>query len=149
HVKGAFTGAIRDHQGLFASAHGGVLFLDEIGDMPLPLQAKLLRVLQDRTIRPVGGTEHQDVDVRVVSATHKDLLLSIERGELREYLFYRLNVVNLKLPSLRQRREDILLLANHFLSTIAQRSRAPKKQLSPQAITRLLEYNWPGNVRQL
>ncbi|MCW8196561.1 response regulator [Proteobacteria bacterium 005FR1] len=149
HVKGAFTGAIRDHQGLFAAAHQGFLFLDEIGDMPLPLQAKLLRVLQDKTIRPVGGTENINIDVRVVSATHKDLFNSIQQGDFREDLFYRLNVVNIALPSLRQRREDILLLANYFLNRIADRNRGARKQLSPQAIGRLLEYNWPGNVRQL
>jgi two-component system response regulator GlrR len=149
HVKGAFTGAIRDHQGLFAAANGGILFLDEIGDMPLPLQAKLLRVLQDKTIRPVGGTENIAIDVRVVSATHKDLLRAIQQGEFREDLFYRLNVVNITLPSLRQRREDILLLANHFLEKIAGRNQSARKQLSPQAIGQLLEYDWPGNVRQL
>lgn len=149
HVKGAFTGAIRDHQGLFAAAGGGVLFLDEIGDMPLPLQAKLLRVLQDKTVRPVGGTVETAIDVRVVTATHKDLLASIQEGVFREDLFYRLNVVNIHLPSLRERREDILLLAKHFLQAIADRNQAAAKQLSPQAISRLLEYNWPGNVRQL
>ncbi|MEX1033035.1 MAG: sigma 54-interacting transcriptional regulator [Cellvibrionaceae bacterium] len=149
HVKGAFTGAIRDHQGLFAAANQGVLFLDEIGDMPLSLQAKLLRVLQDKTIRPVGGTQNRAIDVRVVSATHRHLLAAIQKGEFREDLFYRLNVVNLHLPSLRERREDILLLARHFLHAIAERTGSPAKQLSPQAIARLLEYNWPGNVRQL
>lgn len=149
HVKGAFTGAIRDHQGLFAAADGGLLFLDEIGDMPLSLQAKLLRVLQDKTIRPLGGTVENTVNVRVVSATHKNLLESIQRNEFREDLFYRLNVVNIHLPSLRERREDILLLAKHFLQAIADRNRSMPKQLSPQAISRLLECNWPGNVRQL
>lgn len=149
HVKGAFTGAIRDHQGLFAAAQGGVVFLDEIGDMPITLQAKLLRVLQERVIRPVGGTDDIAIDTRVVSATHRDLMQAIQHGEFREDLYYRLNVVNIRLPSLRERREDILLLAQHFLQAIADRNKTPTKQLSPEAITRLLEYHWPGNVRQL
>lgn len=149
HVKGAFTGAIRDHQGLFAAAQNGLVFLDEIGDMPIALQAKLLRVLQERVIRPVGGTDNIAINARVVSATHKDLLQAIQKGEFREDLFYRLNVVNIRLPSLRERREDILLLAQHFLQAIAERNGAATKQLSPEAITRLLEYHWPGNVRQL
>lgn len=149
HVKGAFTGAIRDNPGLFAAAEDGVVFLDEIGDMPMALQAKLLRVLQERVARPVGGTDNVAIKARVVSATHKDLMQAIQNGEFREDLFYRLNVVNIRLPSLRERREDILLLAQHFLQAIADRNHTVAKQLSPEAITRLLEYHWPGNVRQL
>ncbi len=149
HVKGAFTGATRDHQGLIAAAAGGILFLDEIGDMPLALQAKLLRVLQEKRVRPVGGTQDIPVDIRVVSATHKHLLDAIANHEFREDLYYRLNVVNINLPSLRERKEDIVFLANHFLQAIAEREGGPTKQLAPQAVSRLLNYSWPGNVRQL
>jgi two-component system response regulator GlrR len=149
HVKGAFTGATRDHQGLIAAADGGVLFLDEIGDMPLALQAKLLRVLQEKRVRPVGGTQDVQVDIRVFSATHRDLLKAIANNEFREDLYYRLNVVSINLPSLRERKEDIVFLANHFLKAIAEREGASTKQLAPQAVSRLLSYSWPGNVRQL
>lgn len=149
HVKGAFTGATRDHQGLITAADGGILFLDEIGDMPVALQAKLLRVLQEKRVRPVGGTEDVQVNIRVLSATHKHLLDAIANHEFREDLYYRLNVVSINLPSLRERKEDIVFLANHFLQNIAQREHTATKQLSPQAVSRLLSYSWPGNVRQL
>ncbi|MCH9699291.1 MAG: sigma 54-interacting transcriptional regulator [Gammaproteobacteria bacterium] len=148
--KGAFTGADRHHRGLFEEADGGTLFLDEIGDMPLEFQSKLLRVLQEGTIRPLGETKSISVDVRIISATHKDLDVAVEVGEFREDLFYRLNVVLLELPSLTQRSEDIPLLSNHFLSTI--RSRNPNciaKSFSPDAMEALMSAPWPGNVRQL
>ncbi len=149
HVKGAFTGATRDHTGLVTAADKGVLFLDEIGDMPLALQSKLLRVLQEKRVRPVGDTNDIPVDIRVFSATHKDLQQAIEDKQFREDLYYRLNVVNLHLPPLRERREDILFLANHFLHQIALRESNSPKQLAPQASEKLLEYHWPGNIRQL
>lgn len=149
HVKGAFTGATRDHSGLIAAANGGILMLDEIGDMPINLQAKLLRVLQEKKVRRVGDTRDVAVDVRIISATHRDLLSAIEQGQFREDLFYRLNVVNLHLPSLRERREDISYLATHLLQKIAAREGMADKKLAPQALERLLNFDWPGNVRQL
>ncbi len=149
HVKGAFTGASRDHQGLFVAAEGGVIFLDEVGDMPAPLQAKLLRVLQEKTVRPVGCTKDRPVNVRIISATHRNLTESIEQGLFREDLFYRLNVVTLALPSLRDRKEDIPILTRHFLKAAAERTGATQKQLAPKALSVLLAYDWPGNIRQL
>jgi two-component system response regulator GlrR len=149
HAKGAFTGATRDHRGLFQSAEGGTIFLDEIGDMPVPLQVKLLRVLQQREIRPVGSERTLAVDVRVISATHRDLEAEIAAGRFREDLYYRLNVVNLALPPLRERREDIPLLAQRFLSTLATKYRKSAQSFGPDAIDALLRGAWPGNVRQL
>jgi two-component system response regulator GlrR len=149
HTKGAFTGANRDRQGLFASADGGTLLLDEIGDMPLPLQAKLLRVLQEGQVRPLGAREQIDIDIRVISATHVDLDASIGEGTFREDLYYRLNVVSLHIPPLRERLEDIPILAEHFLRDIARRGNKQERVLSPQALELLLGYQWPGNVRQL
>jgi two-component system, NtrC family, response regulator GlrR len=149
HVKGSFTGATRDHEGLFVAAEGGVVFLDEVGDMPLPLQAKLLRVLQEKVVRPVGGVKDRPINVRILSATHRNLVDTIEQQQFREDLFYRLNVVNLVLPSLRERKEDIPLLAQHFLNSIAQRTQMPMKFLAPKAMNALLAYSWPGNIRQL
>ncbi len=149
HVKGAFTGASRDHPGLFVSASGGSLFLDEIGDMPLMLQSKLLRVLQERCVRPVGGTRDRDIDVRILSATHCDLDLAVREGRFREDLFYRLNVVNLHLPALQERKEDVALLANHFLQDIARQQGEEPRQLAPEAMAELIGYRWPGNIRQL
>ena len=149
HTKGAFTGANRDRQGLFASADGGTLLLDEIGDMPLPLQAKLLRVLQEGQVRPLGAREQIDIDIRVISATHVDLDASIAGGTFREDLYYRLNVVSLHIPPLRERLEDIPLLTEHFLRDIARRGNKQERVLSPQALELLLGYQWPGNVRQL
>lgn len=148
HVKGAFTGAARDHEGLFVAADGGVLFLDEIGDMPLVLQSKLLRVLQEKTVRPLGGTKDRAINVRIISATHQNLSEAIKNKTFREDLFYRLNVVNLKVPPLRERKEDIPLMVNTFLDTLAKNNNA-SKQLAPQALVLLLSYDWPGNVRQL
>jgi two-component system response regulator GlrR len=149
HVKGAFTGALRDQLGLFRAADGGTLFLDEIGDMPLALQVTLLRVLQERHVRPVGSTESYPVDVRIISATHRDLERDMETGDFRQDLYYRLNVVNLELPPLHSRREDIPLLANHFLKNTAKGSRGDVTAFSPGAIELLLSAPWPGNVRQL
>lgn len=149
HVKGSFTGASRDHEGLFVAAEGGVVFLDEVGDMPLPLQAKLLRVLQEKVVRPVGGTKDRVINVRILSATHRNLLEAIQNQSFREDLYYRLNVVTLALPSLRERKEDISLLAKHFLRAIGERTSGPVKSLAPKALNALLAYHWPGNIRQL
>jgi two-component system response regulator GlrR len=149
HVKGAFTGATRDHPGLFQSADGGTVFLDEIGDMPLPLQVKLLRVLQEGEVRPVGATDTRAVDVRILSATHRDLEEAIARGEFREDLYYRLNVVNLQLPPLRARREDIPLLAQHFLAALTEKYQRRIHGFAPDALDMLTAADWPGNIRQL
>ena len=149
HVKGAFTGAIANHVGLFQAADGGTLFLDEIGDMPLPLQVKLLRVLQERAVRPVGATESLAIDVRILSATHRDLDVAMSEGLFREDLFYRLNVVSLSLPSLDQRREDIPLLATHFLQALVAKYRKKLNGFAPEALEALAIAPWPGNVRQL
>lgn len=149
HARGAFTGAVQAHKGLFQSADGGTLFLDEIGDMPLSLQVKLLRVLQEGEVRPVGSTQAVPVDVRVISATHRDLEAQRARGQFREDLYYRLNVVSLKLPSLAERREDIPLLATHILRTLGERYRKPPPTLAPDAMALLVAAPWPGNVRQL
>jgi len=149
YARGAFTGAATAQQGLFQAADGGSLFLDEIGDMPLSLQAKLLRVLQEGSVRPVGATQSVNVDVRIISATHRNLDQMRADRTFREDLFYRLNVVALKLPSLGERREDIPLLANHFLKKIATRYRKPVPTLAPDALAALVSAPWPGNVRQL
>ena len=149
YAKGAFTGAATAQQGLFQAADGGSLFLDEIGDMPLSLQAKLLRVLQDSAVRPVGSTQTVNVDVRIISATHRNLDQMRADRTFREDLFYRLNVVALKLPSLSERREDIPLLATHFLRKIAARYRKPVPTLAPDALAAIVASPWPGNVRQL
>ncbi len=149
HAKGAFTGATRSHKGLFQAAEGGTLLLDEIGDMPMRLQVKLLRVLQESQVRPVGSTEAISVDVRVVSATHRDLQDMMREGRFREDLYYRLNVVNIRLPSLDERREDIPLLVSHFLQTIAQEAGQDRKVYAPEAVELLVTAEWPGNVHQL
>lgn len=151
HEKGAFTGADRSRAGLFQEADGGTLFLDEIGDMPLEFQAKLLRALQEKRVRPVGSREEREVNVRVLSATHHDLHEAMVRGDFREDLYYRLNVVRLDLPPLRQRPEDIPLLAEHFLAQVqATRSEGQRvKGFSPEAHRVLLAHHWPGNIRQL
>jgi len=149
HTRGAFTGAVRDHKGLFQSANGGTIFLDEIGDMPLPLQVKLLRTLQDRSVRPVGATQSIDVDVRIISATHRNLTEEMKSGNFREDLYYRLNVVGFDIPSLAQRREDIPLLAVHFLNTISEKYRKKINGFAPEAMEMLVTAPWPGNVRQL
>jgi two-component system response regulator GlrR len=149
HKKGSFTGAVSDRRGLFQAAQGGTLFLDEVGDMPLPLQVKLLRALEERKIRPVGSHESFEVDVRVISATHRKLEERIASGEFREDLYYRLNVVKLTIPALSERREDIPLLANHFLTRLAERYRRGHLAFSPEAMQLLVSAPWPGNVRQL
>jgi two-component system response regulator GlrR len=149
HARGAFTGAVQAHRGLFPTADGGTLFLDEIGDMPLPLQVKLLRVLQEGEVRPLGATQPIQVDVRVISATHRDLEAQRAAGLFREDLYYRLNVVSLRLPPLAERREDIPVLATHFLRRLAERYRKPQPTLAPEAMALLIAAPWPGNVRQL
>ena len=149
HKKGSFTGAVADRRGLFQAAQGGTLFLDEIGDMPLPLQVKLLRALEERKVRPVGSHENIAVDVRVIAATHRKLEERITSGEFREDLYYRLSVVKLYIPTLAERREDIPLLANQFLSRLATRYRRGALTFSPEALQLLVSAPWPGNVRQL
>ena len=149
HRKGAFTGAVSDRQGLFQAADGGTLFLDEIADLPLSMQVKLLRAIQEKTIRPVGASTEIPVDVRILSATHKDLAALVERGDFRQDLFYRINVIELHLPPLRERPEDIPLLVEHFLTRIARSSGLPKPRISPEALATLKGYAFPGNVREL
>lgn len=149
HTRGAFTGATRDHKGLFQAAEGGTLFLDEIGDMPLPLQVKLLRAIQERKVRPIGATQSIDIDVRIISATHRDIAAEMKSGNFREDLYYRLNVVSFEIPSLAERREDIPLLANHFLSQLCEKYHKEINGFAPEAMELLIGAPWPGNVRQL
>lgn len=149
HARGAFTGAVSSREGLFQAAEGGTLFLDEIGDMPAPLQVKLLRVLQERKVRPLGSNRDIDINVRIISATHRDLPKVMARNEFREDLYYRLNVVNLKIPALAERAEDIPLLANHLLRQSADRHKPFVRAFSTDAMKRLMAASWPGNVRQL
>ena len=148
HIKGSFTGAVRDHQGLFQATDGGTLLLDEIGDMPMRLQVKLLRVLQENNIRPIGATDAIPVNVRVISATHRDLQQLMMSGQFREDLYYRLNVVHIEMPPLNRRREDIPLLVAHFLAQIAKES-GVRKIYAPEAVELLATADWPGNIRQL
>lgn len=149
HVKGAFTGALRDKQGLFEVADGGTFFLDELGEMSPALQVKLLRVLQDGTFTPVGGTKQRQVDVRIIAATNRNLEEMVREGTFREDLYYRLNVVNLNLPPLRERGGDIPLLVEFFLKKIAEKSGRAQKTVAPEAMSALEAYAWPGNIRQL
>jgi two-component system response regulator AtoC len=149
HVKGAFTGADRTRRGLFVEADGGTLFLDEIAELPVALQAKLLRVLQEEEVRPVGDAKSRKVDVRVLAATARDVERDVTDGRFREDLFYRLNVVRVKVPALRERREDIPLLADHFLSRFREQLGRPLREISDDAMGRLRAYRWPGNVREL
>ncbi len=149
HVKGSFTGANRDHKGLFESATGGTIFLDEIGDIPLSTQVRLLRVLQEGEIKRVGSTEPIKVDVRVIAATHRELPKLVRAGKFREDLFYRLNVIAIPLPALRDRLDDVPLLAHHFVRRYADRLGKQIHSISPQAIELLCAYRWPGNVREL
>jgi two-component system, NtrC family, response regulator PilR len=149
YTKGAFTGANENRRGLFQASHGGTLFMDEIGNMNLAMQVKLFRVLQEGKVRPVGSTEENDVDVRVIAATNKDLEKAIASGEFREDLFYRLSVIPLHVPALRDRREDIPLLARHFLESFRNSMNKKIDGISPEAMRRLESYDWPGNVREL
>lgn len=149
HAKGSFTGAIGHKKGLFEEADGGTLFLDEIGDMNLALQAKLLRVIQDKKIRAVGENVDREIDVRIIAATHKDLKLAIKNGTFREDLYYRLSVIPIVIPPLRHRREDIVLLAEHFLQKYAASNHSKVKGFSQQAMARLMSMPWEGNVREL
>jgi len=149
HVKGSFTGAVRDKQGLFAAARGGTFFLDEVGEMPPSLQVKLLRVLQQREVIPVGATEALPVDVRIIAATNRELEEEVRRGNFRSDLFYRLNVLAMDLPPLRDRRDDLLLLIDHFLTEMAAERGMEVKALSAEALDAVMVYEWPGNVREL
>jgi DNA-binding NtrC family response regulator len=149
HAKGAFTGADRDRKGILELADGGTLFLDEIGDMSLRMQSKLLRALQEGELRPVGGKETIRVDVRIISATNRSLITLIKEGGFREDLFYRINVVTINLPPLRERRDDIPALVEHFLERIAGETGLPRKRFTPGALELLMEYEWPGNIREL
>ena len=149
YIKGAFTGANENRQGLFQAAHGGTLFMDEIGNMPLPMQVKLYRVLQEGKVRPIGSTEESDVDVRIIAATNKHFEKEIAEGRFREDLYYRLSVIPIQLPPLRERREDIPLLARHFLESFRKTMEKRIEGISPEAMRRLESYDWPGNVREL
>ncbi len=149
HERGAFTGAAQVHEGAFEQAHGGTLFLDEVGDMPLPMQAKLLRVLQDRVVQRLGGTRTREVDVRLLAATNQDLAAMVANKTFREDLYYRIHVVRIHLPALRERRDDVPVLAAHFLTQACRRNHMPQRRLTPAAAAWLVDQPWPGNVRQL
>jgi two-component system response regulator HydG len=149
HVRGAFTGATTDRKGLFAAADGGTLFLDEIGDMPLSMQAKLLRVLENQIVVPVGATQGTQVDVRIISATNQDLTEAVEQKRFRQDLYYRVQGVKIDIPPLRQRREDIGLLLENFLQKFSEAEDKPIKAFTPAALRLLVGYDWPGNVREL
>jgi two-component system response regulator PilR (NtrC family) len=149
HVKGSFTGAHADKAGLFQAAHGGTLFLDEVAELPLPMQVKLLRVIQEKAVRAVGGREEVPVDVRILSATHKPLAALVEQGAFRQDLYYRINVIELRVPPLRDRREDIPLLAERILDRIAPDWGVERPTLSQAALAALCRYDFPGNVREL
>jgi two-component system response regulator HydG len=148
YVKGAFTGAIQSKQGLLEAAQGGTLFLDEIGDMPVDLQAKLLRALQEREVKPVGSTERRRINIRIIAATNRDLEAAIRNGSFRQDLFFRLNVVQIKLPPLRERKSDIQLLVTSFLEKFSD-AHGAQRSISDDAMRRLIAYDWPGNVREL
>ncbi|MET0101977.1 MAG: sigma-54 dependent transcriptional regulator [Sedimenticola sp.] len=149
HKKGSFTGAVNDKQGLFQAADGGTLFLDEVADLPLHMQVKLLRAIQERGVRPVGAQQEVFVDIRIISATHRDLAALVERGEFRQDLFYRINVIELGVPPLRERREDIALLCDNILTRLASQMDTSKPRIDKKALQRLLDYPFPGNVREL
>jgi DNA-binding NtrC family response regulator len=149
HTKGSFTGAVSNHKGLFEEAHKGTLFLDEVGEVPPSIQVKLLRTLQEREIRRIGGRENIQIDVRVIAATNRDLDEMVQNGDFREDLFYRLNVIPIRLPELRERTDDILPLAEHFIEKFCAQNETPHKRLSREALQRMMEYPWPGNVREL
>jgi two-component system response regulator PilR (NtrC family) len=149
YMKGAFTGANDNRHGLFQAANGGTLFMDEIGNMSLTMQVRLYRVLQEGKVRPIGSTEESDVDVRIIAATNKDFEKEIAEGRFREDLYYRLSVIPVQLPSLRERKEDIPLLARHFLEKFRKIMEKPIEGISPEAVRKLEAYDWPGNVREL
>ena len=149
HLKGSFTGAVKDKDGLLVAANGGTLFLDEIGEMSAATQVKLLRAIQEREVIPVGSTEPKSVDVRIVAATNRDLEEEIRKGTFRSDLYYRLNVIQLRLPPLRERREDVELLARHFLERLGEREGREPRALPPETLEVLRAYDWPGNVREL
>ena len=149
HVRGSFTGAVKDKKGLFEAADKGTIFLDEIGDMPPAMQVKVLRVLQEGTFTPVGGTDTKKVDVRVLAATNKDLKEMVEEGQFREDLFYRINVINIVVPPLRDRKEDISLLIEHFMVRGCKEKGLPTKQFAKRALEKIFDYPWPGNIREL
>ena len=149
YMKGAFTGANENRQGLFQAAHGGTLFMDEIGNMSLTMQVKLYRVLQEGKVRPIGSTEESDVDVRIIAATNKEFEKEIAEGRFREDLYYRLSVIPIQVPPLRERRDDIPLLARHFLERFRKTMEKPIEAISPEAMTRLESFDWPGNVRRV
>ncbi|PYU47222.1 MAG: hypothetical protein DMG53_09725 [Acidobacteria bacterium] len=149
YMKGAFTGANDNRRGLFQAAHGGTLFMDEIGNMSLTMQVKLYRVLQEGKVRPIGSTEESDVDVRIIAATNKEFEKEIAEGRFREDLYYRLSVIPIQVPPLRERRDDIPLLARHFLERFRTTMGKPIEGISPEGMTRLESYDWPGNVREL
>jgi two-component system response regulator PilR (NtrC family) len=149
HVRGAFTGALHNKEGLFELAHGGTLFLDEVGDLPLALQVKVLRAIQEKSFRRVGGTHDQQVDARIVSATNRRLEEEVLRGRFREDLYYRLNVIEIPLPPLRERKDDIALLVDHFVEKYARELGKDVKGMSDEALAKLLAYRFPGNVREL
>jgi two-component system response regulator PilR (NtrC family) len=149
HVRGAFTGALHNKEGLFELADGGTLFLDEVGDLPLALQVKVLRAIQEKSFRRVGGTHDQQVDARIVSATNRRLEEEVVRGRFREDLYYRLNVIEIPLPPLRERKDDIALLVDHFIEKYARELGKDVKGMSDEALAKLLAYRFPGNVREL
>ena len=149
HIKGSFTGAVNNKQGLFEAAHGGTLFLDEVADLPLAMQVKLLRAIQEKVIRKVGSNKEQSIDVRILSATHKNLYQEVNHQRFRNDLFYRINVIELQVPSLRERKEDIALLADFFLEKLSKQWQLEKPMLSVQALAALNSHPFPGNVREL
>ncbi len=149
HVKGSFTGAFKDKKGVFLLADTGSVFLDEVGEMPLNMQVKLLRVIQEREVTPIGSEKSYSADIRILSATNKNLLSLIEKDQFREDLYYRLNVVEIKMPSLKERQEDIPLLAGHFVETFNKKNKKNIKGITPEAMDILIKYQWPGNVREL
>jgi Nif-specific regulatory protein len=149
HVKGAFTGAIADKRGLFELAEGGTVFLDEIVDMPHAMQTKLLRVLQEGQVRPVGGSHYRQVNFRLITSSNRDLLEEVKKGNFRDDLYYRVQVFPIRLPPIRERKEDIPLLAAHFLEKFAKKLNLPDARLTPWALDLLAQFDWPGNVREL
>jgi two-component system response regulator PilR (NtrC family) len=149
HTRGSFTGAVKDKNGLFQAAEGGTLFLDEVAELPLHMQVKLLRTIQEKAVRPIGAEREIPTDVRILSATHKDLAQLVEAGQFRQDLYYRLNVIQLQVPALRDRREDIPLLADHYLEKLARTTAQPDLSLGETALQALCHYDFPGNVREL